>query len=371
MSNLNQNTMVSLLNSSTISGVVNLPLTTDIPFRSIIFKDFTGYTNSNSTISLSTVGTDTFENGSTYYILNSPNSFVSFYANTYTKQWNTLYTSDWWKTPAGGTVNMNSNAFDNTLYTQYIDLITGLSNYLFSFSNGIFYYYNSNIGYPTPIASDWWQFSAGCNVNMNGNAIQNVNEIDVNYIYGTTMGAPVTFGTNLDMNNNEISNVQQTSNINSVATNTVISQSFSGVIDNTSFGIGSFTQLIVSFPLALQFMNPNNFFTNVWQTTFTFNAALASIDTNYAFYFSLSNIIRNVETTGINFNSNTPYCITSNFVNPFNISASYTDSFDLSSWGLGDYYCVLLYFQGLTVITNNFNSGSYTSFLQPSIQYIL
>jgi len=221
-SNLNSNTMVTLLNTSTISGVVNLPLTTNIPFRSIMFKDFTGYTNSNSTISLSTVGTDTFENGSTSYILNSPNSFVSFYANTYTKQWNTLYTSEWWRTPAGSNVNMNSNAFDNTLYTQYLDLITGLSNYLFSFSNGIFCYYNSNVGYPTPIASDWWQFSAGGNINMNGNAIQNVNEIDVNYIYGNGMGSPVTFGANLDMGQNNITN------INVVEAN-VLSIGYSGI----------------------------------------------------------------------------------------------------------------------------------------------
>ena len=256
-------------------------------------------------------------NLATDYIYSNSNSVVQFTNNS---------------------IDLNNNSISNINMLEFNDAD------IFDFgtiilSNGYFSYTSVLSPYTyIPIASDWWQFAP--------------------------IGA-------INMNNNEISNVQQTSNINSAATNTVISQSFSGVIDNTSFGIGSFSQLIVSFPVVLQFMNPNNFFTNVWQTTFTFNGALVHVDTNYAFYFSLSNIIQGVETTGINFNSNTPYCITGNFVNPFNISASYTDSFDLSSWGFGDSYCVLLYFQGLTIITNNFNSGSYTSFLQPSIQYFL
>jgi len=288
-SNLNSNTMVTLLNTSTISGVVNLPLTTNIPFRSIMFKDFTGYTNSNSTISLSTVGTDTFENGSTSYILNSPNSFVSFYANTYTKQWNTLYTSEWWRTPAGSNVNMNSNAFDNTLYTQYLDLITGLSNYLFSFSNGIFCYYNSNVGYPTPIASDWWQFSAGGNINMNGNAIQNVNEIDVNYIYGNGMGSPVTFGANLDMGQNNITN------INVVEAN-VLSIGYSGI------GVPTVT--------SLQFIN--EFGSNFFVTYSYYGVGVPiPIASDWAYFPAKSNIdlsnnqISNIQVNYSNIFSNT------------------------------------------------------------------
>ena len=84
--------MVTLLNSSTLSGVVNLPLTTDIPFRSIMFKDFNGYTSGTSSITLSTMGSDTFENGSNTYVLSNVFESVKFYADTYHNKWITLST---------------------------------------------------------------------------------------------------------------------------------------------------------------------------------------------------------------------------------------------------------------------------------------
>ena len=126
MSNLNSNTMVTLINSSTQSGIINLPSTTDIPFRSIMFKDFTGYTNQFSSVTISTVGNDTFENGSSMYTMSNSYSFASFYADTYHNKWLTLNnTASWSQFRSIANVNMNnyqisniqvnySNTFSNT-----------------------------------------------------------------------------------------------------------------------------------------------------------------------------------------------------------------------------------------------------------------
>ena len=89
-SNLYANTKITLINTSTQSGIITLPQTSDIPFRCVMFKDYTGYTNNNSTATLSTSGLDRFENGSNSIVLSNSGFSITLYANTYTNRWITI-----------------------------------------------------------------------------------------------------------------------------------------------------------------------------------------------------------------------------------------------------------------------------------------
>jgi hypothetical protein len=176
------------------------------------------------------------------------------------------------------------------------------------------------------------------------------------------------------LSNYEIINVTQTNTLSSAATNLVVSQSYSSIIDTTTIYNTIFSQLITSFPTSLYYKNTNSAFSlNLWQTTFSFSGALASNDNRYAYYFSLSNVTQNFETTGQNFNFNTPKCIIPTFTNPLFVSDSYTDAYNLSSWANDDNYCVLLYVRGDVTACNTFDPIAlpcfYTLFMQPSIQY--
>ena len=175
------------------------------------------------------------------------------------------------------------------------------------------------------------------------------------------------------MNNYEIINVTQTTTVNSAATNLVVSQSYSNLIDATVFNKTSFTQLLTSFPSRLTYKNTNSLFTNVWQVSFSFSGQLSVTDTAFAYYFSLSNQTQTFETIGQNFNSSTIRYVSPGFRNNKYLSDSYTDAYNLSTWANDDTYCVLLYFQGSSVGGNFFKDVTapcvYNSFMQPSIQY--
>ena len=177
---------------------------------------------------------------------------------------------------------------------------------------------------------------------------------------------------NLNMNNYEIINLNQTTTVNSAATNLVVSQSYSNIIDLTSFNEISLTQLLTSFPTTLTYKNPN-VFTDVWQVSFSFSGELNSTDDEFAYYFSLSNQTQTFETIGQNFNSSTIRYVSPGFRNNKYLSDSYTDAYNLSTWANDDTYCVLLYFQGKTLSANNFKDITapcvYNSFMQPTLSY--
>lgn len=286
MTTLNSNTIVSLVDTSDMSGSILLPLTTDIPYRTLFFKDSAGSFNTNN-LQLSTTGLDVLENGLSTMNLTNSNQAIGIYADPENNKWRTLF---------------SYNTADH--------------------------------------ASNWSLY-------------------------------PAT--TNLNLSNYEIINVTQTNTLSSVATNLVVSQSYSSIIDIAVFNPSSFTQLLTSLPTSLYYKNTNSAFSlNLWQTTFSFSGALASNDNRYAYYFSLSNVTQNFETTGQNFNFNTPKCIIPTFTNPLFVSDSYTDAYNLSSWVNDDNYCVLLYFLGASAC-NTFDPIAlpcfYTLFMQPSIQY--
>ena len=92
MTSINSNTMVSLVDTTLASGVITLPYTTDIPYRCIMIKDFTGYTNKYSTVTITMASgsLDTFETGLTSIVLSNSFFSISLYANAYSHKWVTL-----------------------------------------------------------------------------------------------------------------------------------------------------------------------------------------------------------------------------------------------------------------------------------------
>ena len=72
-------TEIAMLDTRGGSGFVPLPLTTQIPFRILTFKDIYG-TTGVSTIRLNTTGSDTFEDGTTQRTLNANFGAVTLYA---------------------------------------------------------------------------------------------------------------------------------------------------------------------------------------------------------------------------------------------------------------------------------------------------
>ena len=195
------------------------------------------------------------------------------------------------------------------------------------------------------------------------------NSINIGIVTASPSSLINILGANLNLNNYKIINVKQTITINSAATNAIITQSYSNTISNTVFTNGGYTLISPLVPRA-NFQNFDSIFSYTWQVTFSLSGNLFKDDTKYAFYFTLSNITSGIEEIGKNFNSTTPCCISSNFVNAFYLSASYTDAFDLVTWLDLNNYVPLLYFRGDTALTNNFVSGRYDSFMQPTISYL-
>ena len=116
---------------------------------------------------------------------------------------------------------------------------------------------------------------------------------------------------------------------------------------------------------------PNHIFGVNFQVSFSFYGDMCNYDTNYACYFSLSNVTQGFETVGNNFNQFYPYLFTPGWTAGIgnNVSGSYVDSFNLKSWNDQDNYCVLMYMMDSNVDPNSFSNGSFSVFIQPIIQY--
>ena len=80
MATLNLNTDLALINTTTNSGTITLPLSTSIPGRVITFKDITA-TFGQKTLTLTTSGSDTFEDSSTTKILKESGGVIQLVAS--------------------------------------------------------------------------------------------------------------------------------------------------------------------------------------------------------------------------------------------------------------------------------------------------
>jgi len=77
---LNQNTELALINTTANAGTIVLPDASSSPGRVITFKDIVGTFNT-STLTLTTTGSDTFEDGSTTKILSESNGVIQLVAS--------------------------------------------------------------------------------------------------------------------------------------------------------------------------------------------------------------------------------------------------------------------------------------------------
>lgn len=108
MSNVDKNAEIILVNPTASGGTINLPLTTTLPYRTLTIKHI-GSTSLNG-ITLSAQGSDSFEDGTTSYVITRITTFVTFYANAAANRWVLV----------GGT-----NTFTQTISSLTVNTING------------------------------------------------------------------------------------------------------------------------------------------------------------------------------------------------------------------------------------------------------
>jgi hypothetical protein len=110
MSNVDKNAEIILVNPTASGGTINLPLTTTLPYRTLTIKHI-GSTSLNG-ITLAAQGSDSFEDGTTSYVITRITTFVTFYANASANKWVLV----------GGT-----NTFTQTISSLTVNTINGES----------------------------------------------------------------------------------------------------------------------------------------------------------------------------------------------------------------------------------------------------
>ena len=90
MTTLSTNTIISLIDTRTNNGIINLPKTSDIQNRTILFKDIYGSFNTKS-LTLQTQSPDVFEDGATTKTFNDSFTSISLYADSQNSKWLQLY----------------------------------------------------------------------------------------------------------------------------------------------------------------------------------------------------------------------------------------------------------------------------------------
>ena len=88
-SSLATSTDVALVDTRTAAGSIQLPLTTDIPYRVFIIKDAYGSFGVNA-LTITTQGSETFEDGSTSKVFFDNFSYITLYGNTQNGVWQIL-----------------------------------------------------------------------------------------------------------------------------------------------------------------------------------------------------------------------------------------------------------------------------------------
>lgn len=344
---LKTNTVITLVSTSVnADGGIQLPAISNAPNRVLYFKDFAGGFSSNN-LTLIANGTDIFENTTQELVLSNNYDCIGIYADPTNNMWVTLSgpCSNWSQFSANSTVDYNNNPSLSNVINVYND-IASLSNQpyfqnaLFSFY-GYFSYFNSNLYNPRPIASDWANFRAANNVDLSSNVIENVNQLNVNYIYGNGMGSSVTFGTNINMYTNEISNVAQTSNINSAATNLIGRRVYFDSPVDTGIDNTTYSNVLTKTPTTpITYNNPTAFYTYL-NCTISFCCDGAKDD--LAYHLRLSNTTATTDLSGEIFNRNYPYIENENKINTYNHSISFQEQFNITTWANGDVYIPMLF----------------------------
>lgn len=308
---LNNDTVVSLINAINGEQGVLLPLTSEYPNRILTFKDISGNFSSNNFV-INTQSNDTFDNGFKMKVLCNNYESITLYSDPLTSKWTTLNNSaDWSYFGAKTTVNFNNQITSNILASIYSDIDiyanpTGFKNGLVSYL-GRFCVFNSNLG-PTSISYDWASNRAVSNVDLSGY---------------------------------EISNVNQTNNSNSGATNIIARRIYFDLsgefnIDNLTFS----NILNTAPPKNIYFMNPNGFFTYL-NCTVSFRCN--NVRDDLAYFLTLSNVSLSNDLSGMIFNHLFPYIENQKSLFDYNHSITFQEQFDISSWSDGQEYLPMLF----------------------------
>lgn len=304
--NINYETVVSLVNTTTTEAGILLPEINKSPNRVMIFKDIYGSFSTNNLV-LQAQTSNTFEDGSITKVLSNNYQSLMLYSDPTTFKWATLggTPENWSLYPAISTVNFNCNITSNNYINFYNNLDsngsnTGLVNGLISF-NGYMSYFNSNL-FQKPIAADWSYFPAIAT---------------------------------LDMCNNIMSNLIQTNTFNDGATNMIARRVY---FDNPAAIIvdsNAFSNILTPTPNKyITLLKPNSYYTYL-NCTVSFRCDGAQDD--LAYYLKLSNATALTELSGVLFDDIYPYVenIKANFYLK-NQSLTFQDQFDITTFSDGD-----------------------------------
>jgi len=149
---LNLNTELALINTTANAGTITLPLASSTPGRVINFKDIVGTFGTN-TLTISTSGSDTFEDGATTKVLKESGGIIQlvasgskWYVLTGTQQ-NTMTTSTVYA------INISTNTISSASATvSTLNLLNSVNSTTSLFSKSTLLYYDGLIFAGTRVA---------------------------------------------------------------------------------------------------------------------------------------------------------------------------------------------------------------------------
>ena len=313
MTTINSNAVVELIDTSSYSGNVILPSTTDIPNRILIFKDSLGTFNINPFI-ISTTAYDSFDNYSNRTTLTTKYDSICLYSDPTTFTWRTLFSyntandaSNWSLYPARNAIAMNNNDINGihgiSAYGSYpVEFASAIDMKMHSIDNvGILYAGGA-------VATDVYTNSLNVDVRSSEPAI--------------------SVNNSFNMHNNQICNIQvnycNTFSNTSIVPSLIATspQSFSGAIFDQTIAFNSATNCESNY---LYFERNQS----IWKIHITVNGFLSDSNDSIGFVFSLSNCSSGIETPLIIYGYNNPFIINATPI-ANSVSLSLNDTVNLS-----------------------------------------
>jgi len=359
MTTINKDTVVSLIDTSEYVGHVNLPVTTDIGNRLLIFKDSAGAFNTNP-FTISTTGSDSFENNSNRTILSNNYDSLCLYSDPTTFKWRTLFsynnanntpsvsdTSNWANYPAVANVDMSANILSNA---------TGLESAYVSM--------NTLYGLTYPFIDSY------VSMDFHNNYISNLNSIGVGDIYSQNHISNIEINNTFNMCNNQICNIQV--NYCNIFSNTSIvpsliaasPQAFSGAIFDLALNDGDPPRnMLTNSESNYLYFERNQY---IWKINITLKG-LTTTDTSINnIFFTLSNCTSGIEVPLINYRSNNSLTYRVPIGGVVNINLNDTINLsDIINSSITPYTPISLNMYCYTADTFNFVSDNITNWTTP------
>ena len=185
MTTINNDTVISLIDTRSNSVSLLLPSTSNIRNRALLFKDIYG-TFSVNNFTIQTIGDDLFQDNTNEFVVDTDNAFVTISADTSNNKWNILSIADdsganWYKYVAKGGVTINNQTNVLSLDVSGKTVLSNTSNYL-SVKRELVHYSNFIVSF----ASENTNANSGVYFYNQGNSsitpTSNTNsEVDISY----------------------------------------------------------------------------------------------------------------------------------------------------------------------------------------------